>query len=162
MDADERSSANGLTNVARSVGACLGPLCTGMLFEANGPSSAYPFLVAGSLKIIYDLLLLYNMQGVPTAGEVAKAQAKAQAHPSHSSHGLMDDSSTHTHTPTATHDPNHDGLGGGDNPMHDGCDGDEGMEGVEVVEFLRQGGGAGAYVIDAKEEEGDDEDSVTL
>ena len=54
VDEDERSGANGVLNVVRSVGASLGPLCTGLLFESGGKSSAYPFFIAGGLKIVYD------------------------------------------------------------------------------------------------------------
>lgn len=69
---DERSAANGLTNVCRSVGASLGPACAGLMFERFGGSSGGPFIVAGMLKIIYDLLLLHNMQGIKPTSEMAK------------------------------------------------------------------------------------------
>lgn len=52
---DERAAAAGLTNIARTTGSALGPLLTGQLFAAGLLST--PLLLAGALKIIYDLLL---------------------------------------------------------------------------------------------------------
>jgi MFS family permease len=52
----ERSAAAGITGVARTTGAALAPLFAGMLF--SHPSLInYPFVIAGVLKIVYDLLL---------------------------------------------------------------------------------------------------------
>src|SRR3972149_5586729 len=53
---DERSAASGVTTIARSVGASLSPTISG-LFLANPLLIGAPFLVAGGLKIMYDLLL---------------------------------------------------------------------------------------------------------
>jgi MFS family permease len=52
----ERSAAAGVTGVARTTGAAIAPLFAGMLF-ADPQLINYPFYIAGSLKIIYDLLL---------------------------------------------------------------------------------------------------------
>lgn len=71
---DERSAANGVTNVARSVGAASGPMLAGLLY-ANPRTSKYPWIIAGVLKIIYDLLLLYNMSAVKPDVEVEKGKA---------------------------------------------------------------------------------------
>jgi len=68
VDADERSAANGLTNVTRSIGASIGPLLAGFLFVKYGGSSGSPFFIAGGLKIVYDLLLLYSMQNYAGSG----------------------------------------------------------------------------------------------
>ena len=68
---DERSSANGVTNVARSIGASTGPYLAGLLF-ANGITMDYPWYIAGLLKILYDILLLYNMQSIKPDCEVDK------------------------------------------------------------------------------------------
>jgi MFS family permease len=68
VDADERSAANGLTNVTRSIGASIGPLLAGLLFATYGGSSGFPFFIAGGLKIVYDLLLLYSMQNYTGSG----------------------------------------------------------------------------------------------
>jgi MFS family permease len=56
VDPDERSAASGVTSIARSVGAALSPILTGLFFGIPGLLSA-PFVLSGSLKIVYDLLL---------------------------------------------------------------------------------------------------------
>ena len=52
----ERSAAAGITGVARTIGAALAPALAG-LFLAHGALSFLLFVVAGGLKIVYDLLL---------------------------------------------------------------------------------------------------------
>lgn len=54
---DERSAANGVTNVFRTIGASSGPFLCGMLLSSSKYKN-YPFFIAGGLKIVYDLLLL--------------------------------------------------------------------------------------------------------
>jgi MFS family permease len=56
VDPDERSAAAGVTGIARSIGAAISPALTGV-FLAYPAFLAAPFLVAGGLKIVYDLLL---------------------------------------------------------------------------------------------------------
>ncbi len=73
VDADERSAANGVTNVVRSIGASTGPYLAGFLY-ANEATRDYPFYIAGGIKIVYDLLLLWNMSGTPTDDEKLKQQ----------------------------------------------------------------------------------------
>src|SRR6202521_2877819 len=53
---EERSSAAGITGVARTAGAALAPVLTGLLF-ARPSLINVPFFIAGTLKITYDLLL---------------------------------------------------------------------------------------------------------
>jgi MFS family permease len=53
---DERSAAAGITGVARTTGAAISPLFVGFMFARPGLINL-PFLIAGSLKITYDLLL---------------------------------------------------------------------------------------------------------
>jgi hypothetical protein len=53
---DERSAASGITTIARSVGASLAPAFSGQLLAIPALAGA-PFLVAGGLKIVYDLIL---------------------------------------------------------------------------------------------------------
>ena len=60
---DERSAAAGVTTIARSVGASLSPTLSGM-FLANPLLFGLPFYAAGTLKIIYDLLLYRNFKAV--------------------------------------------------------------------------------------------------
>jgi MFS family permease len=53
---EERSSAAGITGVARTTGAALAPMFAGLLF-ARPALINWPFFIAGTLKIAYDLLL---------------------------------------------------------------------------------------------------------
>jgi len=53
---EERSSAAGITGVARTTGAALAPVFAGLLF-ARPSLINLPFVIAGVLKITYDLLL---------------------------------------------------------------------------------------------------------
>jgi MFS family permease len=53
---EERSAAAGITGVARTTGAAISPLFVGFLF-ARPALINVPFFVAGTLKIVYDLLL---------------------------------------------------------------------------------------------------------
>jgi MFS family permease len=56
VPADERSAANGATGTARQLGGSLAPLFAGPLI-AGGGAAAAPFLIAGGLKVVYDLAL---------------------------------------------------------------------------------------------------------
>ncbi len=56
VDPDERSAAAGVTGIARTVGSSLAPLAAGPLY-ASAALSGVPFLLAGGLKVVYDLLL---------------------------------------------------------------------------------------------------------
>jgi MFS family permease len=53
---DERSAAAGIAGVARTTGAAIAPLFAGFMF-ARPSLINVPFLIAGALKIVYDLLL---------------------------------------------------------------------------------------------------------
>jgi MFS family permease len=53
VDPDERSASAGILSVARNAGAAAAPLFTGAVLAV--PSLGFPFLLAGGLKIIYDL-----------------------------------------------------------------------------------------------------------
>ena len=53
---EERSAAAGVTGVARTTGAAISPLFVGFLF-AQPALINLPFFIAGTLKIVYDLLL---------------------------------------------------------------------------------------------------------
>ncbi len=61
--AEERSAAAGITGVARTVGAAIGPLLVGIMFARPSLVDA-PFYVAGTLKIVYDLLLYREFSAV--------------------------------------------------------------------------------------------------
>ncbi|MGH7888659.1 MAG: MFS transporter [Candidatus Binatia bacterium] len=53
VDADERAAAAGVLSVARNAGAALAPLFTGAILAA--PALGLPFLLAGGIKVVYDL-----------------------------------------------------------------------------------------------------------
>ena len=76
VEADERSAANGVTNVIRSVGASTGPYLAGFLYTIPKYRN-YPFYIAGLLKIIYDCLLLWSMSSTKPAHEI-KQQEEAK------------------------------------------------------------------------------------
>lgn len=61
VNPDERSAAAGVTSIARTTGAALSPVFTGPLL-ANPALMGLPFLLAGGLKIIYDLVLYRNFR----------------------------------------------------------------------------------------------------
>jgi MFS family permease len=60
---DERSAAMGVTSIARSVGATLSPAITGQLLAVSSLIGA-PFIIAGGMKIIYDLLVWRGFRAV--------------------------------------------------------------------------------------------------
>ena len=53
---EERAAASGITGVARTAGAALSPVFAGLLFS-HASLISVPFFIAGTLKIVYDLLL---------------------------------------------------------------------------------------------------------
>jgi MFS family permease len=63
VDPDERSAASGVTAIARSVGASVSPMLTGLFFSVPALFSL-PIILCGSIKIIYDLLLFREFQAV--------------------------------------------------------------------------------------------------
>ncbi len=56
VEPDERSAAAGVTGIARSAGAAVAPLLGAPLLAAAS-LAALPFVLAGSLKIVYDVLV---------------------------------------------------------------------------------------------------------
>jgi MFS family permease len=53
VDPDERAASAGILSVARNAGAAVAPLFTGAVL-AN-PAFGWPFLLAGGIKVVYDL-----------------------------------------------------------------------------------------------------------
>jgi MFS family permease len=68
VSSEERSAANGITNIARSVGLVFGLGLNGYFMQqpVASPEFSYPFVIAGGLKIIYDItigcLFLWNQK----------------------------------------------------------------------------------------------------
>jgi MFS family permease len=71
VDPDERSAAAGVTGIARSVGAALSPLVAAPLY-AGAAFTGLPFVLAGGIKIVYDLLLYRNFRAVAPPEEVRR------------------------------------------------------------------------------------------
>jgi predicted MFS family arabinose efflux permease len=65
---DERSAAAGLTGIARTIGASLSPALAGLLIS-NPALLGAPFFVAGTLKVIYDLLLYASFRALEAPEE---------------------------------------------------------------------------------------------
>src|SRR5215468_1126825 len=61
VEATERSAAGGFTGVARTSGAAISPLFAGLLF-ARPTLINIPFYIAGTLKVVYDLLLYFSFR----------------------------------------------------------------------------------------------------
>jgi MFS family permease len=68
VPAEERSAAGGFTGVARTTGAAISPLLAGFLFARPSLIST-PFFIAGTLKIVYDLLLYRSFRRLHPAEE---------------------------------------------------------------------------------------------
>ena len=73
---DERSAASGVTSIARSLGAAASPALSGLLLTSTLTFSA-PFMIAGSLKILYDLLLYQKFRSVKPPEESPTKTAPA-------------------------------------------------------------------------------------
>ena len=65
----ERAAAASLTSVPRSLAAALSPLIAGYLLGLS--SFGWPLIIAGGVKIVYDLLLLANFRSVRPPEEIA-------------------------------------------------------------------------------------------
>ncbi len=65
---EERSAAGGFTGVARTTGAAISPLFAGFLF-AKPSLISVPFFIAGTLKIVYDLMLYKEFVAIPPPEE---------------------------------------------------------------------------------------------
>ncbi len=63
VDEDERSAAAGVTGIARSLGVAAAPLVAGPLYLSVALTGA-PFVIAGGLKVVYDLLLYRRFRKV--------------------------------------------------------------------------------------------------
>lgn len=62
VDPDERTAASAFTNTARYIARPAGPFAAGAMLQTN--LIAGPFVVAGGLKIVYDLALFFTFRKV--------------------------------------------------------------------------------------------------
>ena len=60
---DERSAAAGVTGIARTTGAALSPSIAGPMLAISG-LMGLPFVLSGTLKIVYDVLLYRSFRAV--------------------------------------------------------------------------------------------------
>jgi MFS family permease len=67
VEPSERTAAAGITGVARTTGAALAPVIA-MPLIASLTNSWVPFVAAGALKIVYDIVLLRSCRGVKLEG----------------------------------------------------------------------------------------------
>jgi MFS family permease len=63
VEPDERSAAAGVTGIARSLGVSVSPLIAAPLLVGSALMGA-PFVISGTLKIVYDLLLYRSFQAL--------------------------------------------------------------------------------------------------
>jgi hypothetical protein len=70
VDADERAASAGILSVARNAGAAVAPVFTGSMLAV--PALGVPFLLAGGLKIIYDLWIFAIFRNVRPPEEERK------------------------------------------------------------------------------------------
>jgi hypothetical protein len=71
---EERAAATSVTNVPRSLAGALSPALAGWMLEQS--SFGWPLVAAGALKIVYDLLLLWQFRSLkPGAASSGSARA---------------------------------------------------------------------------------------
>jgi MFS family permease len=71
---EERAAAAGVTNVPRSLASAAGPALSGLLLSRT--DFGWPLLIAGSLKIVYDVSLLVMFRSVRPPEEERRAEAQ--------------------------------------------------------------------------------------
>jgi MFS family permease len=72
----ERAAAASLTSVPRSLASAVSPLIAGYLLGLS--SFGWPLIIAGGVKIAYDLLLLANFRSIRPPEEIAARRAAAR------------------------------------------------------------------------------------
>ena len=77
VEPDERSAAAGVTGVARTTGVAVSPLIAAPLVQSAG-AMGLPFVIAGSLKIVYDVTLWALFRARPAPEEVAARKEAAR------------------------------------------------------------------------------------
>jgi MFS family permease len=80
VDPDERSAAAGVTGIARSVGAAVAPVLSAPLVGVPA-LAALPFVISGSLKIAYDLLLFRSFRSLRPPEEQAPRRRRPPRRP---------------------------------------------------------------------------------
>jgi MFS family permease len=68
---EERTAAASVTSLARSAGSATSPVFAGLLLQGSLLIYGIPFLLAGGIKVVYDLTLWIIFRRVVLEGEVA-------------------------------------------------------------------------------------------
>ena len=76
VEPDERSAAAGVTGIARTTGAAISPALSAPLV-ASASFAGAPFVIAGGLKIVYDLLLFAAFRAHPAPEEAGSKAPSA-------------------------------------------------------------------------------------
>jgi MFS family permease len=69
VEPGERSAASGIAGIARTAGAALAPVFSGV-FLASSTLLGLPFLISGGLKIVYDVALYRGFKGIKPPEEL--------------------------------------------------------------------------------------------
>ena len=80
VDPDERSAAAGVTGIARTTGSAVSPLIAAPLVQTAGVMGL-PFVLAGSLKIVYDVALWALFRARPAPEEARAREAPITPRP---------------------------------------------------------------------------------
>ena len=74
---EERAAASSVTNVPRSLASAGTPLLAGILLAHT--TFGWPLLIAGGMKLAYDLLLLAYYRNVPEASGATRVRRSRRA-----------------------------------------------------------------------------------
>ena len=69
-------AAASVTSLARSAGAATSPVFAGLLLQGSLLTYGIPFLVAGGIKVAYDLFLWRLFRGVQLEEQVPRRSAR--------------------------------------------------------------------------------------
>lgn len=75
VDPEERTAAASVTSLTRSAGSATSPVVSGVLLQGALLILGLPFVIAGSLKSVYDLTLWRMFREVPLDRDVAREDA---------------------------------------------------------------------------------------
>jgi sugar phosphate permease len=70
VDPDERTATAGITNASRAVSSAISPVLTGLAFSLA--ALGLPFIVAGVMKVAYDLLLYVRFRDLRPPEEISR------------------------------------------------------------------------------------------
>jgi len=76
VEPDERTTVSGITSISRNVAQATSPSISTYAMQVVSLSS--PFLVGGSLKIVYDIAVYFNFRNIKPPEEVEREKRKAE------------------------------------------------------------------------------------